>query len=105
MDFPWMDAKSVMIKGSVEAWRAAFPAARAFNVSKRLDIFNSDFVHTRGDAHAWGMHTVNMEQCSGVSEASGLHASARDPDAYYVLVQSGDYHGRSLHAPARSSHA
>ena len=32
MDFPWMDVES-RIKGSVEAWRVAFPAARAANVS------------------------------------------------------------------------
>ena len=30
MDFPWMDDKSI-ITGSVEAWRAAFPVARAVN--------------------------------------------------------------------------
>ena len=58
MDFPWIDAKSI-IKGSLEAWRAAFPAARAVNVSevnkdgskdlikigRRKFIVNSDFVH------------------------------------------------------------
>ena len=30
MDFPWMGVKSY-IKGSVRAWRAAFPVARAVN--------------------------------------------------------------------------
>ena len=30
-DFPWMDYQSV-IKGSIRAWHAALPAARAVNV-------------------------------------------------------------------------
>ena len=34
MDFAWMDDKS-HIKGNIEAWRAAFPVARAVNVSER----------------------------------------------------------------------
>ena len=46
MDFPWMDAR-LKIKGSVRAWRAAFPVARAVNVSYRRDIVDADFVHIR----------------------------------------------------------
>ena len=44
-----MDAET-RIKGSVKAWRASFPCARAVNVSKRRDIVDADFVHIRGDA-------------------------------------------------------
>ena len=58
MDFPWMDAVS-RITGSVKAWRAAFPCARAVNVSRRRDIVDADFVHIRGDARV-RLHTVNM---------------------------------------------
>ena len=43
----WMDAKTV-IKGSLRARRAAFPAARTVNVSERDNIVDSDFVHIRG---------------------------------------------------------
>jgi hypothetical protein len=71
MDFPWMDAKS-HIKGSVKAWRAAFPVARAINVSKRNDIVDADFVHIRGDARA-RLHTVNMRNCGSVTDAAFLH--------------------------------
>ena len=57
-DFPWMDAKS-RIRGSVKEWRAAFPCARAVNVSNCDDIIYSDFVHIRGDARV-RLHTVDM---------------------------------------------
>ena len=72
MDFPWMDAES-KITGSVKAWRAAFPAARAVNVSGRADIVDSDFLHIRGFARHARLHTVNMEQCSGVTDAAFVH--------------------------------
>jgi hypothetical protein len=71
MDFPWMDAESE-IKGSVEAWRAAFPVARAVNVSRRDDIVDADFVHIRGDARV-RLHTVNMYKCRAVTDAAFVH--------------------------------
>ena len=76
MDFPWMDAESV-IKGSIEAWRAAFPAARAVNVKagyggRRKPIVDSDFVHIRGDARA-RLHTVNMFNCWQITDAAFVH--------------------------------
>ena len=51
MDFPWMDMRfstDSHIKGSIKAWRAAFPV-----VSNRKDIVDADFgdadfVHIRG---------------------------------------------------------
>ena len=90
IDFPWMDAKSV-IKGSVEAWRAAFPAARAVNVSemnkdgkaddfpvgRRKHIVDADFVHIRGDARAQ-LHTVNMTLCLTVTDAAFVHLRGID---------------------------
>ena len=71
MDFPWMDTVSI-IKGSVQAWRAAFPVARAVNVSARNDIIDADFVHIRGDARV-RLHTVNMSECSNVTDAAFVH--------------------------------
>ena len=71
MDFPWMDEESVF-KGSVRARRAAFPAARAVNVSGRADIVDSDFVHIRGDARA-RLHTVNMSVCQRVTDVAFVH--------------------------------
>ena len=71
MDFQWMDAKS-HIKGSVKAWRAAFPVARAVNVSKRNDIVDADFVHIRGDARV-RLHTVDMVWCHNVTDAAFVH--------------------------------
>jgi hypothetical protein len=68
MDFPWMDAES-QISGSVKAWRAAFPCARAVNVSKRNNIVDADFVHIRGDAWV-RLHTVNMGYCDSVTDAA-----------------------------------
>ena len=71
MDFPWMDEKS-HIKGSVRAWRAAFPVARALNVSQRYDIVDADFVHIRGDARV-RLHTVYMWECNRVTDAAFVH--------------------------------
>ena len=77
MDFQWMDAES-HIKGSVKAWRAAFPCARAVNVSYRYDIVDdADFVHIRGDARV-RLHTVDMAHCYNVTDAAftylrGIH--------------------------------
>ena len=71
MDFEWMDAES-RIKGSVKAWRAAFPCARAVNVSQRRDIVDADFVHIRGDAHV-RLHSVNINRCSNVSGSAFAH--------------------------------
>ena len=58
MDFPWLDDNS-RIRGSVQAWRAAFLCARAVNVSLRNDIIDSNFVHIRGDARV-RLQTVDM---------------------------------------------
>ena len=71
MEFPWMDKKS-KIKGSVRAWRAAFPVARAANVSYRDDIVDADFVHIRGDARV-RLHTVYMSNCKRVTDAAFVH--------------------------------
>ena len=71
MDFPWMDIQS-RIKGNIKAWRAAFPVARAVNVSYRNDIVDADFVHIRGDARV-RLHTVNMWKCKRVTDAAFVH--------------------------------
>ena len=70
MDFPWMDDKS-KIKGSVEAWRASFPCARAVNVKGR-NIVDADFVHIRGDARV-RLHTLDMRNCWRVTDAAFVH--------------------------------
>jgi hypothetical protein len=71
MDFPWMDANS-NIRGNMKAWRAAFPVARAVNVSERQDIVDADFVHIRGDARV-RLHTVRMIFCHNVTDAAFVH--------------------------------
>ena len=71
MDFPLMDAES-MIKGSLEMWRVAFPAARAVNVSCRYNLVDSNFVHIRCNARAQ-LHTMNMSWCRKVSDAAFVH--------------------------------
>ena len=70
-DFPWMDNVS-WIKGNIKAWRAAFPCARAVNVSKRDDIVDADFVHIRGDARV-RLHTVNLSDCTAITDAAFVH--------------------------------
>ena len=79
-DFPWMDAVS-RITGSVKAWRAAFPCARAVNVSERYDIVDADFVHIRGDARV-RLHTVNISHSIRIL----FPESDPSPDAVYDLL-------------------
>ena len=64
-----MDSESI-IKGSVKAWRAAFPVARAVNVLYR--VADADFVHIRGDARV-RLHTVNIKICTSVTDAAFLY--------------------------------
>jgi hypothetical protein len=99
MDFPWMDAKS-RIKGSVKAWRAAFPCARAVNVSYRIDIVDADFIHIRGDARV-RLHTVNMGWCHNVTDAAFVYLRG-----IHTLDMSNfrTYMGNSLSPSARDSH-
>ena len=80
-----MEARS-HIKGSLKAWCAAFPAARAVNVSeynkdgsdddfpvrRQRPIVDSDFVNIRGDARA-RLHTVVMSECKRVTDAAFVH--------------------------------
>jgi hypothetical protein len=78
-DFPWMDYES-HIKGSVKAWRAAFPVARAVSVWGRQDIVDADFVHIRGDAcAATYFGHARMQECHRCS----FCASARNSHALY----------------------
>ena len=99
-DFPLTDGESVM-KGSVRAWRAPFPAARAVNVSTtdfrghsggRRPIVDSDFV--LGDARE-RLHICEHDM---VHQGHGcsLRAPARDPKAQHGLLRPGDNHGRCL---------
>jgi hypothetical protein len=69
-DFPWMDAESV-INGSIKAWRAAFPCARAVNVVERA-LVDADFVHIRGDARV-RLHTVDLSMCVNFTDAAFIH--------------------------------
>ena len=84
MDFPWMDAKS-RIRGNVEAWRAAFPYARAVNVSHRNDIVDADFVHIRGDARV-RLYSVKISGCHKVTDKAFVHLRG-----IHMLDMSGCY--------------
>ena len=43
----WLDAET-RITGSLAAWRACFPGARAANVMVREDLKDADFAHLTG---------------------------------------------------------
>jgi hypothetical protein len=94
--FEWMDAcwarpfgvdDDSRVLGSVAAWRVAFPAARALNVSRRAyweaprrrayyttgrDVCDADFAHIRGGPGV-RLHTVRMAGCRGVTDAAFAH--------------------------------
>ena len=100
MDFPWMDKES-KIKGSVKAWRKAFPYARVVNVSWRQDIVDADFVHIRGDARV-RLHTVKMWHCGSVTDAAfvhlrGIHALNMSGCDQATITDAAFVHLRGIH--------
>ena len=62
----WLDAET-RITGSLAAWRACFPGARAANVEGRRDLTDADF------AHLAGVRTLNMVRCTGITIAGLAH--------------------------------
>ena len=102
MDFPWMDAShKSRIRSSVRAWRAAFPVARAVNVSDRRDIVDADFVHIRGDARV-RLHTVDMWNCKSVTDAAflhlrGIHTLFMDGCNQATITDAAFVHLREIH--------
>jgi hypothetical protein len=101
MDFPWMDDDS-RIKGSIKAWRAAFPAARTANVSGRFDLVDADFVHIRGDAQQVRLHTVIMCNCCEITDAAfvqlrGIHTLDMSCCYQKSITDSAFMHLRGIH--------
>ena len=84
----WLDAET-RITGSLAAWRACFPGARAANVAGRHDLRDADFAHLAGVktlnmhectgitdaglAHLRGIHTLHMSECTGITDAGLAH--------------------------------
>ncbi len=84
----WLDVKT-RIDGSLAAWRACFPGARAANVEGRTDLADADFAHLAGVkkldmgwcaqvtdaglAHLTGIHTLYMRDCIGITDAGLEH--------------------------------
>ena len=101
MDFPWMDAES-LVKGSLRVWRAAFPVARAVSVSERRcgeEINDGDFVHIRGDARV-RLHTVKIFNCSQITDAAfvylhGIHTLHMH--CCYNITDDAFAHLRGIH--------
>ena len=62
----WHDEKTA-ISGSLAAWRACFPDARAANVAGRADLRDADF------AHLVGLEALNMGGCAGITDAGLAH--------------------------------
>ena len=99
MDFPWMD-KNSKIKGSVRAWRAAFPYARAVNVTNRDNLVDEDFVHIRGDARV-RLHTVRMRRCTRVTDAAfvylrGIHTLDMSRCSQIMITDAAFVHLRGI---------
>ena len=107
MDFPWVDAESI-IEVSLMAWRAAFPAAHAVNLmgpnpsdpgpggrGRCVPIVDAIFVYIRGDERA-RLLTVKMTHCFMITDAA-FCAPARDPISLHGQLLSD--HGRGLRAP------
>ena len=82
------------IMGNVKAWRAAFPFARAVNVSRCNDFVDADFVHIRGDARV-RLQPVNISYCwCKVTDADCLHLRGIRTLDMSCCTRAGDYHRR-----------
>ena len=84
----WLDVET-HITGSLAAWRACFPGARAANVDWRADLTDADFAQLAGVkklnmfrctritdaglAHLTGIHTLDMDGCTGITGAGLAH--------------------------------
>ena len=84
----WHD-ETTRISGSLAAWRACFPNARAANVAGRADLCDADFarlaglqalkmigcagITDAGLAHLAGIHTLNMYGCHRITDAGLAH--------------------------------
>ena len=62
----WHDEET-RISGSLAAWRACFPDARAANVAVRVDLRDADF------ARLAGLKALNMSECTGITDAGLAH--------------------------------
>ena len=62
----WHD-ETTRISGSLAAWRACFPNARAANVAGRADLQDADF------ARLAGLKALNMNGCGGITYAGLAH--------------------------------
>ena len=62
----WHDEETP-ISGSLAAWRACFPDARAANVVERADLRDADF------ARLAGVKALNMYGCTGITDAGLAH--------------------------------
>ena len=71
---PWEDSETV-IQGSIAAWRASFPRARAANVqqwvrsgsTRSASVVDADFVHFEG------LRELYMASCKDVTDAAFVH--------------------------------
>ena len=63
--YPWQDA-ATRIRGSLAAWRACFPAARAANVQQRQLPGDADWAHLAGDG---SVRELGLACCGGVTDA------------------------------------
>ena len=80
MAFAWAEgagADDSRVAGDVAAWRRAFPAARAVDVSGRADLRDADFARLRGAPGA-RLDAVRMARCRGVTDAAFVHLRGVD---------------------------
>ena len=123
---PWEDSETV-IRGSLAAWRASFPRARAANVSqcegggRATPVVDADFVHLQGlrvlvmksctsitdaaFAHLSGIHTLKMRFCkqASITDAAfahlrGIHTLVMEDCSQAGITDAAFAHLRGIHA-------
>ena len=110
---PWRDA-ATRIRGSVAAWRACFPAARAAGLMHWHT--DADFVHLRGIhtlsadhnqnitnaafEHLAGIHTLSTGSCDRITDAAFAHirgVHTLDMSLCHGITDAAFVHLRGIH--------
>ena len=111
----WHDEETP-ISGSLAAWRACFPGARAANLEWRVDLRDADFarlaglealnmtscigITDAGLAHLVGIHTLNMWYCTGITDAGLMHLAGirtLNMERCTVITDAGLAHLAGIH--------
>ncbi len=88
----WLNVET-HITGSLAAWRACFPGARAANVERRCNLADADF------ARLAGVEKLRMWGCTWIADAGVAHLRGTHTplDMSYCTTNAGLAHLAGIH--------